>query len=132
MQIRPLTRGTAAEGGRGVIHSPFKRRHYPRLHPPEERCYKPVVLRGRICMRHNRLFRRIATLALSILMGACATTPSGPPAAAGPQRTKEQNIEFGRQHKTAADLFKALRDEAKGGQKLESVSYTHLTLPTSD
>jgi hypothetical protein len=58
-------------------------------------------------------------LALPLLLAACASGPSGPPTAVGPQRTKEQNIELGRQHKTAADLFKALRDEAKGGQKLE-------------
>jgi hypothetical protein len=39
-------------------------------------------------------------------------------AAQTPERTKEQNIELGRQHKTAADLFQALRDQAKGGQRL--------------
>lgn len=73
-------------------------------------------------MRQQRLGIKVAPLLfLAALLSACAQTaaPGTPPAAVGPQRTKEQNIEFGRQHKTAEDLFKALRDEAKGGQKLE-------------
>src|SRR5215470_4345274 len=75
--------------------------------------------RGRICMRYKSAF--IALLVLPLLLSDCARleTPSGPPPAVSPQRTKEQNIELGRQHKTAADLFKALREEAKGGKKLE-------------
>jgi len=36
-----------------------------------------------------------------------------------PPRTKADMIELGRQHKTAADLFQALKNEAKGGQRLE-------------
>jgi hypothetical protein len=34
-------------------------------------------------------------------------------------RTREQNQEIGRQHKTAEDLYKFFKDEAKGGKKLE-------------
>jgi hypothetical protein len=33
-------------------------------------------------------------------------------------RTKEQMIDLGRQHKTAADLYRALREEAQGGRPL--------------
>ena len=35
-----------------------------------------------------------------------------------PQRTKEQNAALGREHKTAWDLYQALKAEAKGGQRL--------------
>jgi hypothetical protein len=74
-------------------------------------------------MLEQRLGTKAAPLLILFLfLSACAQTavPGAPPAAVGPQRTKEQNIEFGRQYKTAAELFKALKDEAKGGQKLES------------
>ncbi len=70
-------------------------------------------------MRHKKAFIVITVLlALPLLLSACAQTaetPGGPPAAVAPTRTREQNIELGRQHKTAEDLFKALREEAKGG-----------------
>ena len=36
-----------------------------------------------------------------------------------PERTKEQNIELGRQHKTALELYQALKLEAKNGRPLE-------------
>jgi len=36
-----------------------------------------------------------------------------------PPRTKADMNELGRQHKTAAELFQALKNEAKGGQRLE-------------
>ena len=74
-------------------------------------------------MRHKKAFIVITVLlALPLLLSACAQTaetPGGPPAAVAPTRTREQNIELGRQHKTAEDLFKALREDAKGGKKLE-------------
>jgi hypothetical protein len=45
-------------------------------------------------------------------------------------------IDLGRQHKTAADLYRALRDEAKGGQRLTAVNvpdwrgtYTRAPIP---
>jgi hypothetical protein len=62
----------------------------------------------------------LASLALAMLVPACNTTKNeaSPPAGLIPERTKEQKIEFGRQHKTAAELYQALRDEAKGGQRL--------------
>jgi hypothetical protein len=60
-------------------------------------------------------------LALAALIPACSKTEA--PTAANavapkPALTKEQMIDLGRQHKTAAALFQALRDEAKGGQRL--------------
>lgn len=64
--------------------------------------------------------RRITILALVVLLAACSRTnaPAGPATSLLPNRTKEQNIELGRQHKSAAELYQALKDEAKGGQKL--------------
>jgi hypothetical protein len=68
---------------------------------------------------------RTGTLLLLVtLLSACSTSPSGPPSSRIPDRTKEQNIELGRQHKTAFELYQALREEAKGGQPL-----TWTTLP---
>ena len=65
----------------------------------------------------------VAFLALAALLPACGSA-GGPVAKTAEariqERTKEQKIELGRQHKTAADLFQALRDEAKGGQRLAS------------
>jgi len=72
--------------------------------------------------RIGLIFRIIVWISFPVVFSACmkAEAPAGgPPAPKGQQRTKEQNIELGRQHKTASDLFQALRDEAKGGQKLE-------------
>ena len=72
--------------------------------------------------------RRVATgrcgAALDGLPARCTTAEapgvsSGPPAGSIPQRTKEQNVELGRQHKTAWDLYQALKAEAKGGQTLD-------------
>src|SRR6186713_1166549 len=60
-------------------------------------------------------------VALCALISACAQPEAtgGPPAAVSPTRTREQNQEIGRQHKTAEDLYKFFKDEAKGGKKLE-------------
>ena len=70
-------------------------------------------------MRQIKIFIPIVLL-FAALMPACSSPPGAPPAAASPEkpsRTREQLIELGRQHKTAADLYKALRDEAKGGHR---------------
>ena len=48
------------------------------------------------------------------LLPSCGGAPSG----RIPDRTKEENAELGRQHKTAFDLYQALREEAQGGQPL--------------
>jgi hypothetical protein len=65
--------------------------------------------------------RRAMILALTALLSACssANAPQGETAAQKSERTKEQLVELGRQHKTAAALYQALRDEAKGGRRLE-------------
>ena len=59
--------------------------------------------------------------AAALLLSACGKTETptaGSRAAPQPERTKEQMIDLGRQHKTAAELFQALRDQSKGGQRL--------------
>jgi hypothetical protein len=68
----------------------------------------------------------IATLALLIVAAsvtACRTAeaPTAPAqlTAVLPERTKEQNIELGRQHKTALELYQALKLEAKNGRPLD-------------
>src|SRR5690348_17273593 len=43
---------------------------------------------------------------------------SSAPAGTIPTRTKEQNVELGRQHRTSWDLYQALKAEAKGGTAL--------------
>ena len=61
---------------------------------------------------------------MSLAQTACNTSgPSQSESAAAPksqipERPKEQMVELGRQHKTAADLYRALKEEAKGGQRL--------------
>ena len=61
-----------------------------------------------------------APVLLAALAAACSGTGSAPQPAQPQQRerSKEEKIELGRQHKTAADLYQALRAEAKGGQPL--------------
>ena len=61
-----------------------------------------------------------ALLASALLLSACAqaNAPTVNRVAAQPERTKEQNIELGRQHKTAAELYQALEEQAKGGRRL--------------
>lgn len=50
--------------------------------------------------------------------GPVVEAPTRTSADPAPARTKAQMADLGRQHKTAAELFQALRDEAKGGQRL--------------
>ena len=90
----------------------------------------------------NQIVRKtIIPLVLSFaaLMSACSGPPTTPTSSSGaekPSRTKEQMVELGRQHKTAAELYRALRDEAKGGQRLTPASvpdwsgvYTRAPIP---
>jgi len=51
--------------------------------------------------------------------GEKAAASQSPPASRIAARSKDQNRELGRQHKSAADLFEALRQEAKNGTTLE-------------
>jgi len=60
-------------------------------------------------------------LVVGILASNCTTAnaPGGSPATSSrPERTKEENLALGREHKTAAELYQALREQAKGGQAL--------------
>ena len=62
----------------------------------------------------------VAFLAAALL-SACSTANA--PAAGGtvaqkPERTKQQMIDLGRQHKSASELYQALREQSKGGQRL--------------
>ena len=64
-------------------------------------------------------------VAWTVLLSGCNTGASPPPEKAverKPQQTREQLVELGRQHKTAGDLYKALRDQAKGGQPLSAAT----------
>ncbi|HYR87133.1 MAG TPA: hypothetical protein VE422_23835 [Terriglobia bacterium] len=65
----------------------------------------------------------IVFLAAAALLPACSranTPPAGTAGAQAPERTREQMIDLGRQHKTASELYQALREQAKGGQRLTS------------
>src|SRR5436190_9029484 len=66
-----------------------------------------------------------AALVAAALMLGCAKQESAAAETAASRivsRTKEQMIDLGRQHKTAADLYRALKEEAKGGQPLKWAS----------
>jgi len=73
--------------------------------------------------RRNMAVAAVALLALAGPL-ACSSGPttyapgSGTVTATIPQRTKEQNAELGRQHKTAAALYDALKQQANGGTAL--------------
>src|SRR5690349_22488860 len=60
---------------------------------------------------------QIPTVCTSLLIVAL-TAGCGSAQSSQPPRTKEQMIEMGKQHKNAADLFVALKQAAKGGQRL--------------
>ncbi len=68
--------------------------------------------------RHLYAGVTVAAAALAMAAAACSRAPSA--AAGRPQRTptKAEMIDLGRQHKTALDLFAALREQANGGQRL--------------
>src|SRR5258708_4405993 len=61
--------------------------------------------------------KKAAVSVFLALAAACTKTEAPKPAL-----TKEQMIDLGRQHKTASALYQALRDEAKGGQRLTPAS----------
>ncbi len=68
------------------------------------------------------------SLLLALALSGCAapqptaTATNSNASQEKPQQTKEQLAELGRQHKTAAELFQALRDRAKGGQRLTATN----------
>jgi hypothetical protein len=62
-------------------------------------------------------------LAFAALLSACNKAGTAPAATSGaqePERTKEQMIELGRQHKTAWELYQSMREKTKDGQSLAS------------
>ena len=73
--------------------------------------------------RAKAAIRPAALLTFAALLAACtqaeAPQQTGPTKGLIPERSKEQNIELGRKYKTSTDLYKALQDEAKGGQRLK-------------
>src|SRR5262245_43041238 len=68
--------------------------------------------------RTMRAFPSMALLALAVFVPACAGPDKPSATAEKPERTKEQLIALGVQHKTATELYQALKEEAKGGQRL--------------
>src|ERR1043165_8565126 len=75
--------------------------------------------------------RALAAAALPgiVLLAGCKGPPvaeapglTAVPVGSIPQRTKEQNTALGREHKTAWDLYQALKTEAKGGQALTAAT----------
>ena len=67
-----------------------------------------------------------ASLAVTAWLSACSTASAprlAPAANAGmPEQTKEQMAGLAREHKTAWDLYQALKDKANGGQRLTSAN----------
>jgi hypothetical protein len=80
--------------------------------------------------RARIVFGIVALGTLLMVLSACRSADN---AKAGPAnskiaaRTKGQNIELGRQHKTAAELYQSLLDEAKGGPPLTATSLPNWT-----
>jgi hypothetical protein len=67
----------------------------------------------------------VPLLVMAVLLSHCGSADQPQAGTAGVQTSepgREQLIELGRQHKSAADLYQALREQAKGGQRLSSSS----------
>jgi hypothetical protein len=70
----------------------------------------------------NRLTLSIFLIAAAIGCTKTDTQPARSTGSSQPERTKEQMVELGKQHKTAWELYLALKETAKGGQKLAAAS----------
>jgi len=76
-------------------------------------------------MRSQTAQTAASLLVMGMLASSCTTAnapagnPAPPPRA---ERTKEEGIALASQHKTAAELYQALRDQANGGKPLEWTS----------
>jgi hypothetical protein len=72
-------------------------------------------------MRAAILAGTLVTLSTPVAACRTAEAPTAPEelTAVLPDRSKEQNLELGRRHKTALELYQALRAEAKGGRPLD-------------
>ena len=76
-------------------------------------------------MRSQTALTAASMLVMGMLASSCTTAnaPAGNPAQAPrPERTKEEDVALAGQYKTAAELYQALRDQAKGGRPLEWTS----------
>jgi hypothetical protein len=72
-------------------------------------------------MRSPAALTVVTAFTFGLLAASCTTAnaPTDNPARPEQQeRTKDENIALGRQHKTAAELYQALREQASGGQAL--------------
>jgi hypothetical protein len=72
-------------------------------------------------MRSQTALTAASLLVMGMLVSSCTTAnaPTNSPAQSQrPERTKEESIALAQQHKTAAELYQALRDQAKGGPPL--------------
>ena len=81
--------------------------------------FDPPVL-GVLC--GGELCKYAAIAAFAMLLCACAKAEAPAPATAAPvpqpEPTKAQQIELGLRHKSAFELYQALREQAKGGQRI--------------
>jgi len=71
--------------------------------------------------REDPMTHRAVSFFLAALLASCSSADPRSVQTAGaqePEQTKEQLVELGRQHKTAWNLYQALREKAKGGQRL--------------
>jgi hypothetical protein len=76
--------------------------------------------------RSQIVMTAVSMLTLATFAISCSTANAPAPSPSRsqrPERSKEENTALGRQHATAAQLYQALRDDAKGGQRL---SWTNL------
>src|SRR4030095_7254545 len=77
-------------------------------------------------IRHKALFSALSVGLMFTLQFACSTasapTSEKPARAQKPRPAKNELMELGRQHKTASDLYRALKEQAKGGQHLVPAS----------
>src|SRR5262245_1385836 len=76
-------------------------------------------------MRSQTALTAASMLVMGMLASSCTTAnaPAGNPAPPPrPERTKEEGLALGQQHKTAVELYQALREQAKGGQPLQWTS----------
>src|SRR5262245_45761952 len=60
----------------------------------------------------------VTVLTLALLLQACNRLQAPSAGTARPELTTQQLIDLGRQHKTASERYQALREQAKGGQRL--------------
>jgi hypothetical protein len=76
-------------------------------------------------MRSQTALTAASMLVMGMLTSSCTTAnapASNPAQAPRPERTKAEGVALAEQYATAAELYQALRDQAKGGRPLEWTS----------